>query len=355
MIILQSGGNGVQTFKLENVLGSYDGLFNIKEVPAPNQFVIGSDFNIPARRYEFNETQINATTNIISLQNPHNLITGEKLIYDNNGQDSIFEDEIEEYYAIAVNATDFKIAESNLSAVNNQNVSLIASSGDQSFISKNVIKAFNGIGTLKTIEGSKVLVGNGSRFLRTFKRFDTILIQGPNFIQAFTIDVITTEERLIVFENIPFTANDVNYFFPSQMILRPDGFGLHKPFDGGVDITAGTSPNSKIVRQTRKYFRYQSGKGIQNSYAINFNPPKEIQRLRSGGGTTAVVECEVLHRLRVGDNIEIVGAETNTDVNPYLGRFIVSEVTNPFIFQYEMNSEPEESFAGGFPAYIRSS
>jgi hypothetical protein len=39
-----------------------------------------------------------------------------------------------------------------------------------------------------------------------------------------------------------------------------------------MEIGTSKSPNSKISRQTRKYFRYQSGKGIQTSYAINFIP-----------------------------------------------------------------------------------
>ena len=39
-----------------------------------------------------------------------------------------------------------------------------------------------------------------------------------------------------------------------------------------MEIGTSKSPNSRISRQTRKYFRYQSGKGIQTSYAINFIP-----------------------------------------------------------------------------------
>ncbi|BCU94296.1 MAG: hypothetical protein CM15mV4_2610 [Caudoviricetes sp.] len=39
-----------------------------------------------------------------------------------------------------------------------------------------------------------------------------------------------------------------------------------------MEIGTSKSPNSRISRQTRKYFRYQSGKGIQTSLAINFIP-----------------------------------------------------------------------------------
>jgi hypothetical protein len=71
----------------------------------------------------------------------------------------------------------------------------------------------------------------------------------------------------------PFNQNQTKYFIQTKMYARPDGTFLHRPFDGGVEITAGSAPFSQIVRQTRKYFRYQSGKGIQTSLAINFNPP----------------------------------------------------------------------------------
>ena len=75
------------------------------------------------------------------------------------------------------------------------------------------------------------------------------------------------------------------YYVTTKINTRPDGAFLHRPFDGGVEIDAGTSPNSSIVRQTRKYFRYQSGKGIQCSLAINFNPSRVATTLVSSANT----------------------------------------------------------------------
>ena len=77
-----------------------------------------------------------------------------------------------------------------------------------------------------------------------------------------------------------------NYYVETKVNTRPDGAFLHRPFDGGVEIDAGTSPNSSIVRQTRKYFRYQSGKGIQCSVAINFNPSRIINTMTADENTT---------------------------------------------------------------------
>ena len=74
-----------------------------------------------------------------------------------------------------------------------------------------------------------------------------------------------------------FSASNLNYLIPSYIYVRPDGFFLHRPFDGGMEIGTSKSPNARISRQTRKYFRYQSGKGIQTSFAINFIPQVPVQ------------------------------------------------------------------------------
>ena len=83
------------------------------------------------------------------------------------------------------------------------------------------------------------------------------------------------------------------------MYPRPDGTFVHRPFDGGVEITAGTSPNSSIVRQTRKYFRYQSGKGIQCSVAVNFNPSRVANTLVGTANTSLASES---YELKVNNN-----------------------------------------------------
>lgn len=51
-----------------------------------------------------------------------------------------------------------------------------------------------------------------------------------------------------------------------NLYQRSFGSTVHRPYDGGVNFTAGTPYHgNQLVRQTRRYFRYQSGKGIQFS------------------------------------------------------------------------------------------
>ena len=159
---------------------------------------------------------------------------------------------------------------------------------------------------------------------------------------------------MTLFETMDATANTRDYYYATQLALRPDGFSLHKPFDGGVDITAGTSPNSRICRQTRKYFRYQSGKGIQTSFAINFNPPRICKELVQASGTTASVKTQEQHNLVVGDGVIIAGAVVSSGLNTYNGTFTVVTVPDAFSFTYTMASAPAQVKAAGFPTYVRS-
>ena len=91
----------------------------------------------------------------------------------------------------------------------------------------------------------------------------------------------------------------------TQLYVRPDCSNLHRPFDGGVEINASKVPNASIVRQTRKYFRYQSGKGLQYSSGINFSPSIDVSRITHDGTAFATVVTRRPHRLVAGNKIKI--------------------------------------------------
>lgn len=352
IVVLNSAGSGEQQFEIASQIGSYDGIYTINSILLNNEFTLSSDFEIPKRIYNFISTDI--TANIISFSQPHNLITGEKITYNNNGNSDMLP-EVDQYHAVVVSETDISVASSYTSAINNDVLTITAQTGTHSIVSDNIIKNIKGNGSVSTTAGSNIIIGSGTRFLTDFKRYDNIWIIVDGYAQMYSVDQITTNERIKLFNPVDITANSTDYFYVTQLILRPDGYSLHKPFDGGVDITAGTSPNSKIVRQSRKYFRYQSGKGIQNSYAINFNPPKIVQNLIQASGNIATVNTQEAHNLAVGELVTIEKATVSTGVNEYNGTFTVTNVPSPFSFQYEMISAPEDTKAGGFPTYTRKS
>ena len=48
-----------------------------------------------------------------------------------------------------------------------------------------------------------------------------------------------------------------------KLYPRPQGNSVHRAFDGGVKFSTNTiSKNQQAIRQTKRYFRYQSGKGV---------------------------------------------------------------------------------------------
>ena len=54
---------------------------------------------------------------------------------------------------------------------------------------------------------------------------------------------------------------------------RPDSFFVHRPYDGGVQLgTGGPQHGAQAIRQSKKYIRYQSGKGIMYTTGALFAP-----------------------------------------------------------------------------------
>ena len=127
-----------------------------------------------------------------------------------------------------------------------------------------------------------------------------------------------------------------------SLYVRPWGSAIHRPFDGGVYFTAGLPYHgNQLIRQTRRYFRYQSGKGIQFSTGSNMCTPFIVDSL-TAVGTTITVTTKFPHNLFVGANIRVSGA----DQSPYNGVYNVTAVT-PTTFNYIAGSAPAVSPATG--------
>ena len=124
---------------------------------------------------------------------------------------------------------------------------------------------------------------------------------------------------------------------------RPQGQFLHRPFDGGVLFSSnGTSNMEQAVRQTRRYFRYQSGKGIQMSSGTILKPNLQIDSL-TASGTTITVQTKEQHNIQPGTTITVFGANESE----YNGTFLVSSVTGYNTFTYTALSAPSITMASG--------
>jgi hypothetical protein len=134
----------------------------------------------------------------------------------------------------------------------------------------------------------------------------------------------------------------------TTLFSRTSGSVESRPFDGGVAFTAGGSqPNSQMIRQTRRYFRYQSGKAIQFSTGTTLCPPLFVTDI-SASAFTATVTTRYAHNLAPGAVIRVTGA----DQASYNGTFVVASTPTATTFTYTMFSVPATTPAQGFPLRV---
>jgi hypothetical protein len=148
-----------------------------------------------------------------------------------------------------------------------------------------------------------------------------------------------------------------SYSYPTFIYVRPQGYSLHRPFDGGVEMSTGANISlGVIVRQTRKYFRYQSGKGIQTSCGINFQPSIDIDSMVRATSTTVTVTTRRPHGLISGLFVRISQAEDSFGVpsTVYNGDFQVT-VPAGSLTTFTINAVAQvgaEAKAYGFPQFF---
>jgi len=120
-----------------------------------------------------------------------------------------------------------------------------------------------------------------------------------------------------------------NSAISANLFTRSDAFVLHRPFDGGVQLgnfvpTHGAS----VSRQTKKYMRYQSGKGLLWTSGVLFNPVLNLDQISAAGtssGSLITVTTEIDHGLQAGSTVQIAGVLTSGYNGTYGVNSIVSE------------------------------
>lgn len=136
---------------------------------------------------------------------------------------------------------------------------------------------------------------------------------------------------------------------------KPLGYVQHRPFDGGVQFSnVSPYPGYQVIRQTRRQFRYQSGKGIQFSTGSILKPGLFVEGITSSG-STATVTTKYFHGLLPGSYIRVSGVAAGTASTLldgyYNGTFLVTAAT-ALSFTYTMTGTPTNSTATGFPISV---
>lgn len=181
-----------------------------------------------------------------------------------------------------------------------------------------------------------------------------ILNTVPNTTNGFVADgawtvnsVPTTNSFTVVLTATPNLANPSNNAGNHVVLPRPNGYFIHRAFDGGIQMNSGAgAPGSQVIRQTRKYFRYQSGKGLQFSTGTIFKPSLQLlalsgfnystPRVINGTSYTTSVTAitRVPHGMVPGEDILVDGVN---DTN-YNGTWEVANVINENTFVYLLST-----------------
>jgi hypothetical protein len=128
-----------------------------------------------------------------------------------------------------------------------------------------------------------------------------------------------------------------------KIYIRADSYVVHRPFDGGVQLGAFNPTHGAMAsRQSKKYFRYQSGKGVLWTSGIALNPVLNLDQISANGtaaGSVITVETELDHGLQVGATVEIYGVVTSGYNGTYGVFSVVNENTFRVIASSELGSE----------------
>jgi hypothetical protein len=108
---------------------------------------------------------------------------------------------------------------------------------------------------------------------------------------------------------------------------------LHRPQDGGVILSTKTPTyGSSVVRQSKRYFRYQSGKGFLWSTGTLFKPNYDVRSVTASGttvgSTITITTDDIDHGLQAGAVIELAGVTTSG----YNGTYTVASITSDYQF-----------------------
>jgi hypothetical protein len=139
------------------------------------------------------------------------------------------------------------------------------------------------------------------------------------------------------------------------LYTRPESYQLHRATDGGVLITSGSNvTGAQQIRQTRRYFRYQSGKAMQFSTGAKFTPTYDVSTI-TGSSTTVTVTTLQDHNLQVGATIKIEGVVSSAgdaDSDKYNRTTTVVSVTGTKSFTYAASSAVTDTAPGGTNIFV---
>lgn len=179
--------------------------------------------------------------------------------------------------------------------------------------------------------------------------------EGSNFFGSFFVDTVDTPTSMS-FMAIQTINNPINTT-GQGFYARPEGYVNHRPMDGGVIMSTGNNVcGTQTMRQSRRYFRYQSGKSIQFSTGTKFTPTFEVEYIaassRFAGSNNINVQTLNSHNLQPGAFVKIDGVEVSGSYNPFNGIHLVTSVQDASSFRYTVVFNQDLSAVDQIPGGI---
>ena len=164
-----------------------------------------------------------------------------------------------------------------------------------------------------------------------------ILANGPFFVESTSTNVVNNQT---VINTFTYTARgvgriDASSTIVAQLYARPDSFYSHRPFDGGVQLgTSLPSAGSQAIRMSKKYIRYQSGKGINFNTGLLMAPNYFVRSVYANGtaigSTVTLITDDVDHGCQIGATFTLSGVTTSG----YNGTYTVSNIIDERSLQF---------------------
>jgi hypothetical protein len=233
-----------------------------------------------------------------------------------------------------------------------------------------LICAYNSTGATVNItadsSGRVISVSTGSTFGSNYKLGDIVSVTGGNgncFLRVNNVISGSPNSWQIYSTGTGYTpgltsnAGTTFQYSANMLYARPWGNAIHRPFDGGVYFTAGAPYHgNQLIRQTRRYFRYQSGKGIQFSTGSCMTSPFILDSLTWSGGLITVT-TKFPHNMFNGARIKIQFA----DQPGYNGTWVINAAPTDTTFNIVYAPTLTSPATGGYQvqpyqwdgAYIR--
>jgi hypothetical protein len=197
------------------------------------------------------------------------------------------------------------------------------------------------VGTVTTVNDHGLRVGDGFHIAATSGTSGAATAQG-SINSSWTV-ATTPTNNTFTFAAVSNAVTATVTFPLTTLYPRALGFVQHRAFDGGVQFSNETAFHGyQVVRQTRRQFRYQSGKGTQFSTGSLMKPAITTENI-AASGTTVTATTKYAHGLGVGCVVRVQGCNETA----YNGTFTVVTVPSATTFTYTALTTPSATPATG--------